>query len=295
MRHTLAPRLLHIALLAAWAPIAAQAVTPSPDTSPKTNFRAKERHARALLDKATVLLKKSPKKALQAFNKPRGAFETGEYYVFAVRLNGDFLANAADPRALVGMNAADLRDAGGKPFMRELLDTARAKGGGSVDYVWLNRADNRVEAKTTLFRRVGDIVLGVGYYTPRDTREQAETLLNQAAYVLDAEGLEKAAARFNDPKGEFVKDDLYVYVVGTEDAKFYAHGVSPSLIGLNARDLRDAAGTPLVQDMLDKAGDSGSGQEDYVWRNPVTNKVESKHALFRKVGKYLVAVGYYTK
>ena len=297
MRRTLASRLLQISLLATCTSLGALAADPAPAKAPghvKTAM-VKVDEARAMLDKAAAALKKNPKAALAAFNNPAGPFQKGEYYVFALKLNGDFVASGGGSHALVGMNTASLRDASGKPFMQEILDTAKAKGAGSVDYVWLNRATNRVENKTTLFKKVGGIILAVGYYTPRETAEQAEALLNEAAYLLDTEGVSKAVVRFNDPKGGFIRDDLYVYVVGTEDAKFYANGASPSLVGLDARNLRDAAGTPLVQEMLDKAKDSGSGTEDYVWRNSVTNEVENKHAIFRRIGKYLVAVGYYSK
>lgn len=297
MRRTLATRLLQISLLASCAPLMVHAAdtAPAKASSHPASARAKEKQARALLDKAVAQFKKNPKATLKAINKAHGDFQKGEYYVFVVKQNGDFIANAGEAQALVGMNTAGLTDASGKPFMKELLESAKAKGAGSVDYVWLNRATNRVENKTTVFKKVGDTILGVGYYVPRETAEQAEALLNEAAFLLDTEGLAKAAARFNDPKGGFVKDDLYVYVVGIEDAKFYAHGTAPSLIGLDASNLRDAAGTPLIQEMLDKAKDSGSGTEDYVWRNPETNQVEHKHAIFRKIGKYLVAVGYYSK
>jgi len=33
---------------------------------------------------------------------------------------------------------------------------------------------------------------------------------------------------------------------------------------------------------------------EYRWRNPVTGKIEHKHAYMRKVGEFLVAVGYYS-
>ncbi len=295
MRRSFAIRLLHVSLLAACASLGAQAADPVATPVHVKSALLKADEAKAMLDKAVGALKKNPKAALAAINKTDGPFQKGEYYVFALKPNGDFIASGGGSHALVGMNTASLRDASGKPFMQEILDTAKARGAGSVDYMWLNRASNRVENKTTLFRKVGNTILAVGYYTPRETAEQAEALLNEAAYLLDTEGVAKAATRFNDPKGGFVRDDLYVYVVGTEDAKFYANGASPSLVGLDARNLRDAAGTPLIQEMLDKSKDSGSGTEDYVWRNPVSNVVENKHAIFRKIGKYLVAVGYYSK
>ncbi|MNG40668.1 hypothetical protein D3C84_1293590 [compost metagenome] len=36
------------------------------------------------------------------------------------------------------------------------------------------------------------------------------------------------------------------------------------------------------------------GDYKYRWKNPVTNKIEDKHAYLKKVGHFLVAVGYYS-
>lgn len=41
--------------------------------------------------------------------------------------------------------------------------------------------------------------------------------------------------------------------------------------------------------------DRDEGGYDYRRKNPVTGQVEDKHALLRKVGPLLVAVGYYQK
>lgn len=36
------------------------------------------------------------------------------------------------------------------------------------------------------------------------------------------------------------------------------------------------------------------GEYEYRWKNPVTGKIEDKHAYLRKVGHWLIAVGYYS-
>lgn len=257
--------------------------------------RGKARAAQELLDDAADHLRKyGPEKSFAVFNDRQGGFVRGELYVFAVDTNGHMYAHGGEPAGLVGLNVRDLRDAEGKPLIQDMLDGAAAKGEGTVEYKWLNRTDNRVESKTTYFRKVDSYVLGVGYYTARATSEQAKDLLSKAVAEV-RKNSRTAFSRFNQPTGGFVRDDLYVFVVGLEDGKFLANGASPSLTGMGARDLRDAAGTPLIQNMIQLAQAKGSGQVDYVWRNPVTNKVEDKHTLVQKVGKYLVGVGFYTK
>lgn len=121
--------------------------------------------ARALLDKAVSELQTAgAADAFTAFNKPDGAFHQGELYVFAFTLDGVWEAYGANPE-LVGQSALDLTDAEGHYFVREIIALARTKGQGRIRYVWLNRADNRVEHKWSLIRRVGDHIVGVGYYT----------------------------------------------------------------------------------------------------------------------------------
>jgi cytochrome c len=179
-----------------------------------------------------------------------------------------------------------------------MLDIARAKGNGEVDYVWLNRVSNRVESKTAYFRKVGDNVVAVGFYVPRASAEQARVFLDRAVSEIGRAGANAAFAAFNDPQGAFVRDDLYVFVIGLDDARFRAMGATPGLTGADVRDLRDAAGKPIVQDMIALARSQAAGQigeYEYVWRNPANNKVEAKHSLVRQVDGLLVGVGYYTR
>jgi cytochrome c len=64
---------------------------------------------------------------------------------------------------------------------------------------------------------------------------------------------------------------------------------------MDVRGMKDAAGNPLFEDMISIAKTKGNGTVEYVWRNPATNAVESKHTLIQRVGDVLLGVGYYTK
>ena len=231
--------------------------------------------------------------AFAAFNNTKGEFVKNDLYVFVIDKDGIMRAHGGAPDGLVGMQVMDLKDATGKALIREMVDVAGAKGSGEVQYVWLNRVSNRIEDKTAFVRKVGDFVVGVGFYVPRASAEQAQAFLDRASAEV-ARSPEAAFREFNDRKGRFVLDDLYVFAVGLDDAKFYAMGATPGLVGSNVRDLRDAAGKPIIQDMIELAR-NGGGDYEYVWRNPANNKVEKKRSHVRKVGAYVVGVGYYTK
>jgi cytochrome c len=65
---------------------------------------------------------------------------------------------------MTGMDVRGLRDAGGKALIDEMIELAKQRGSGSVNYVWRNPATNAVEAKHSLIQRVDNVLLGVGYY-----------------------------------------------------------------------------------------------------------------------------------
>ncbi|MBU6465114.1 cache domain-containing protein [Simplicispira hankyongi] len=257
--------------------------------------RSEAKRATALLDSAVSYLQKNgPEKSFAAFNDHKGPFIDGPYYVFAVGTDGFMHADGAAP-ALAGKNQAQLRDAAGKPFIQDLLELAQKSPTGTVEYRWLNRTTNHLENKVSLYRKVGDTILGVGYYTPRATVEDAQNLLAKAVAYLKKWGGKTAFEAFNDPQGSFTHDDQYVFVIGIDDGEYRATGASPQLTGMNVRGLRDAAGKPLIEEMINLAKEKGSGTVDYVWRNPATNAVEAKHSLIQREGDVLLGVGYYTK
>lgn len=269
------------------------ALAADPPKRENTSERSEAKRTQALLDKAVAHYKAKGDAALADFNAP-GEFVDGEFYVFVVGTDGKMLASGGSSANLIGQDVTNLRDAAGKAFMRDLLRDAKAHGAGVVEYNWLNPVDRRVEPKTTLYRRADERIIAAGYYLPRSSPQEAKGMLEQAVAAFKQDS-SAALAQFNDPKGPFVHDDLYVFAVGLEDAKFYAHGATPSLVGRESSELVDAQGKPIIRQMINLAKVKGSGEVGYVWRNPVTNRVETKHSLVQRVDKYLLAVGYYSK
>ena len=270
--------------------IAARSTPPAPTSLVE---RADETRCARLLDKAVSRLREVGDAALLEFNRSP-EFLDKELYVYVVDTDGMMLASGGPSANLVGRNVADLKDVTGKAFFRELLDAAATTGGGRVEYRWENRATNRVERKVTLFNRVDDRIVAVGYYLPLAAPEQAKALLERAAAAVRDE---RAAAvdAFNRVDGGFMQDDLYVFAVDLASGTFVAHGAMPALVGRDAVSLRDPKGKSIVADMMNIVDRKGEGELDYAWRNPVTQKLESKHSYFRKVDGMLVGVGYYTR
>jgi cytochrome c len=276
------------AFLAALALILLACVPPAWASSHSTPQQAK-----VFFDKAVAYMQANgPEKAFAAFNNPKGEFVQDDLYVFALDLQGTYFASGANP-GLAGLNVRETRDAAGNSLFKEMIELARNKGEGTVSYVWLDRADNRLDHKTSYIKRIGDYFIGVGYYTPRASREQAKVLLDRAVAYLQKEGAQKAFSAFSGRSPGFAQDDLYVFAIDM-DGTFLATGNNPqAIVGLNVRETRDAAGNLLFEEMIAVAKNKGEGTVDYVWRNPVNNRVEGKQTFVRRVENYILGVGYY--
>jgi len=252
-----------------------------------------DKRAQALLVKAVDYYKGNKDHAIAAFSRA-GEFINGDLYVYVIGTNGQMLASGGSSSALIGRDVSNMRDAEGKPFFREIIDKAKSNGSGMVEYRWLNRVDGKVERKVTYYQKVDDRIIAVGFYIPRATSKQAKTLLEQAVNAIKVNP-SSAFVDFNNLNGKFIQDDLYVFVVDLKDSRFLAHGTTPRLVGTDALELKDPTGKLIIKKMIAIVKANGQGSLEYQWRNPVTEKVETKHTLLRKVNNYLVGVGYYIR
>lgn len=254
------------------------------------------REARAMFDQAVKYLQANePEKSWAAFNNRKGAFVKNDLYVYVIDRKGTYIANGAAPDSLVGLNVLDSVDAAGNPLFRQMIAVTEKQDEARIRYVWLNRKHNHVEPKVAWLHREGEYILGVGYYAPRSTADDARKLLDAASAEVKKQGMTKALASFNDKRGAFVHDDLYVFAVNLQSGKFEAHGMNPKWTGTDASDLHDVEGKPLVKEMLALAKSKGEGTVDYVWRNPVTNAVEKKRTFIRRENGSLIGVGFYSE
>lgn len=254
---------------------------------------ALEKRAESLLEIAVQHVKEHGEAGAQDFAR-QSAFVDRDLYAYALRTDGYFLASGGASAALVGDNLLDYRDSDGKAVFREMIEIAKRDGGGQIEYRWFNPADSRGERKMTFFRKVGEVIVAVGYYPPRATAMEARALLDQAVSAL-AKDREGSLKRFQDLNDKFIRNDLYVFVADMASGRFLAHGATPSLVGTNAFELKDPRGRLIVREMADIGTKQGKGELDYLWRNPMTRKFESKHTFFRVQNGFLVGVGTYNR
>ncbi|MCY1293665.1 Single Cache domain 2 [compost metagenome] len=246
--------------------------------------------AKALLAKAVDAYRQQGDKALAAFSR-LGEFTDGELYVWVTDTQGVMLASGGPSVRLIGRDISNVLDADLKAGFEQAL----AEPEGPVreqQYRWMNWQDGKVELKHAYYQRVGDRVLAVGYYRPRATPTQAKDLLDKAAKAVQSDPPATIKA-VNELDKAYYQDDLYVFIVDLQTHRYVAHGYNLRLIGTDFAKVKDSTGALIGQQMLDKVAQQGEGQVSYQWRNPVTGRDELKTTTVRKVGQYLVAVGYY--
>lgn len=130
--------------------------------APKDRGTAKE--AVALVKKAVAYVnEKGQADALREFSNPKGRFVHKDLYILVVDMNGKCLAHGVTS-SLIGKNFMSLKDPTGVQFIKKMVDIAKAKGSGRVDYKWTNPASRKLENKSTYVERVENLVIGCGYY-----------------------------------------------------------------------------------------------------------------------------------
>lgn len=148
MRGARTSTVLVLALLAAGVATAEERGTPA--------------DAQALLDRAVALIEtEGVAVALTAFNDSRGRFVDRDLYVFC--MGPEFKITAHLDPGLRGVDVATLKDPDGKEIGREMIMIAK-RGGGSIEYRWVNPVSKAVETKISFLKGAGTQYCGVGAY-----------------------------------------------------------------------------------------------------------------------------------
>ncbi|MBP8083443.1 MAG: cache domain-containing protein [Spirochaetes bacterium] len=120
-------------------------------------------------DKAVSLVKKAikfydkngKKKTLNAVTA--GKFSDNDIYVFIYDYSAVMLAHPEN-KQLIGRNLFNVPDADGKYFRKQIVEDAKVKGSGWVDYKYRNPDTGKVESKTTYYQNHDGIIFCCGIY-----------------------------------------------------------------------------------------------------------------------------------
>ena len=126
----------------------------------------------------------------------------------------------------------------------------------------------------------------------RGTAAEAEAMVKKAIAYMKMHGNQKAFAEFQNPKGQFVDRDLYVWVADLNGTTL-AHGANPKLANKNLIEFKDVDGKYFVKERVELAKTKENFWHDYKYFNPATKKIENKSAYVERTGDLIVGSGIY--
>jgi cytochrome c len=127
-----------------------------------------------------------------------------------------------------------------------------------------------------------------------DMSGDAVNLVEKAAAMFQEQGKEAALKAINDPKGPFVKGELYVFAVTTDNVMI-GHPHEHSIRRMNVNNVEDSSGNLIFQKLKEVAEKEGSGWVEYQWGKPGSDKPARKRTFVKKVPveNIYVGAGYY--
>jgi hypothetical protein len=124
------------------------------------------------------------------------------------------------------------------------------------------------------------------------SQQETKNWVSKAIDFYKASGKDIAFAEFTNPKGPFVQNEMYIFVLDTKGIML-AHGVNEKYIGKNFSDVKDSTGKSFAREIINVANVSGNGWIDYHWFNPVTKEMKPKSVYFEKVDDLIFCSGIY--
>lgn len=259
--------------------------------APADAYDADTRRANALLSKAVAEYKAKGDTALAAFSR-QGGYVDGELYIYVVDTSGVMLASGGPSVSLIGKPVVSVLDDDLKVAFQQAISQPDDGIVRSAEYRWWNWQHGKVERKRVFYQRIKDRVISVGYYMPRSSPEQAQTLLRQISGHVASDS-KNTFVLINKHDKKLTQDDLYAFVVDQKTQRFVAHGFTPRLIGTDFKSLRSTDGKPIGEEILKLMNAHDAGEITYQWRNPMTGQNEYKRTFVQRVNGYIVAVGSY--
>jgi cytochrome c len=120
----------------------------------------------AMVDKAAAMIGSKGKDFFPELRKKDGPWRSGELYVFVDGMDGKVLVHPPDP-SIEGLDL--LKDPSSKAVIELLLDAAKAKESGWVEYMWPKPGETTPSKKMSYIRRVKMpdgvlVIVGAGMY-----------------------------------------------------------------------------------------------------------------------------------
>jgi signal transduction histidine kinase len=256
----------------------------------------------ALVDAAAALTAKEGGKAFAQLRQKDSRWYKGDSYVFITAPDGTEIVNPAFPE-LEGKNLYELKDAFGKPYVKQFIKRAmdpKGPGWTWVHYLWHKPGKQPLSWKSSYIKRVkssdgNTYLVGSGLYDMKMERYFVVQKVEQAAALIKAKG-EAAFPELRRRDGEFVFNNTYVFVDSMQGIEL----VNPLFPGLEGKDiirLTNEEGRRIGKEYIELVRKKGSGWLGYYWPKPGQTKPSIKHTyvMGAKHGnkEYVVGCGAY--
>ena len=144
------------------------------------------------------------------------------------------------------------------------------------------------------------LILGLacaGLATADEAADTKALVENGVAMVKD-KGLDATIKAIGDPKGPFVKGDLYLFSGSLDKVTATAHPfAADKLVGPDLTNLKDSKGSQFFIKFKEIAEKPGSGWVEYWWPKPGEKEPSLKKTFIMRVPgqNAYIAAGYYPK
>lgn len=127
-----------------------------------------------------------------------------------------------------------------------------------------------------------------------DMAADCKGLVEQGIAMFKDKGTDAALKAIDDPKGPFMKGELYIFAVSM-DNKVLAHPAAKQLVGKDVGEMKDKKGGPLFSKFKEVAEKTGSGWVEYWWPKPGSEEPVLKNTFIMRVpGQNMyIGAGYY--
>lgn len=135
----------------------------------------------------------------------------------------------------------------------------------------------------------------VAAHAAEPTEKDAIAMTERGAAYLKAHGKDKMMKKISAKDPDFVQGALYVDMRDLHTGIVLAHPINPSIVGKDLTDVPDASGKKYRREIIELAAAKGKGWVDYMYKNPVTGKIEPKTTYILRVGDVVLEAGIYKK
>lgn len=131
-----------------------------------------------------------------------------------------------------------------------------------------------------------------------DDAADTKALVENGVAMAKEKGLEPTLKAIGDPKGPFVKGDLYLFAGSLDKVTATAHPfAADKLVGPDLTNLKDSKGSQFFIKFKEIAEKPGSGWVEYWWPKPGEKEPSLKKTFIMRVPGQdaYIAAGYYPK